>query len=79
MWLPEGVTPCPSIKVDFFFFSGAGAGSALQQNNIESEGCGEDDLLALKDWTMGPPCPQPFAQPFFFPEAALWSMRPGQL
>ena len=47
MWLLEGVTPRPLI------ISGAGAGSALQQNNIESEGCGEDDLLAPKDWTMG--------------------------
>ena len=25
----------------------------MQQNNIESEGRGKDDLLAPKDWTMG--------------------------
>ena len=43
MWLPEGVTSRPSIKVGLIF-SSAGAESALQQNNIESEGCGEDDF-----------------------------------
>ena len=43
--------PAPLNQSWFLLFPGAGAGSALQQNNSESEGCGEDDLLAPKDWT----------------------------
>ena len=39
IWLPEGVTPRPPIKVELLLLlSSAGAGRALQQNNIELEG-----------------------------------------
>ena len=64
MWL----TPRPSIKVELFFFP-ALAPEALQQNNIELKGCGEDDSHLLQRagrWRARfplPPCSQPFARP----------------
>ena len=49
MWLPEGVTPRPSIKVDFFFFPALAPEALCSKTTLNQRGVGRTP----KDWTMG--------------------------
>ena len=68
MWLPEGVTPRPSIKVDFFFFPALAPEALCSKTTLNQRGVGRTTYLLQRTGRWGarfplPPCSQPFAQP----------------